>query len=334
MKKYYRLSFLWAIALTITCPDSSLAQQRNVPVNIIFDTDMGPDYDDVGAITLLHAFADKGEASILATVASTKYDNVGAVLNVLNTYFKRPDIPIGVPRGEALTLKDFQHWSDTLVARYPHSIKQNADAMDAVELYRKVLSQQPDNSVTIVTVGFLTNIANLLKSKADQYSPLSGVDLVNKKVNKLVSMAGNFPSGKEFNVERDAKASVHVFKHFKRPILLSGGEIGSKIKTGLPLVANQNIKNSPVQDVFRISIPLDKQDKDGRMSWDQTAVLVAVRGYESYYTVKCGTMIVAEDGSNSWKDEGKDHCYLVEKAKPDVVQQVINELMMHQPGSK
>jgi hypothetical protein len=31
---------------------------------VIFDTDMGPDYDDVGAIALLHAFADSGKASM------------------------------------------------------------------------------------------------------------------------------------------------------------------------------------------------------------------------------------------------------------------------------
>ena len=77
------------------------------PVSVIFDSDMGPDYDDVGAITLLHAFADKGEANILATIASTKYDNVAAVLNVFNTYFKRPNIPIAVPKGEALDLRIF-----------------------------------------------------------------------------------------------------------------------------------------------------------------------------------------------------------------------------------
>ncbi len=28
--------------------------------------DMGPDYDDVGALTLLHAFADSGECTLLA----------------------------------------------------------------------------------------------------------------------------------------------------------------------------------------------------------------------------------------------------------------------------
>lgn len=308
-----------------------MAQTNQKPAAIIFDTDMGPDYDDVGAITLLHALADKGEVNILATIASTKYDHVAAVLNVLNTYFKRPNLPIGVPRGNASLLRDFQHWSDTLVAKYPHAVNRNADAMDAVELYRKILAQQPDNSVTIVTVGFLTNISNLLRSKADQYSPLSGVELVNKKISKLVSMAGKFPSGKEFNVEQDTKASIYVFKNFKKPILLSGFEIGAKIKTGLPLIQNESIKNSPVKDVFRISIPMDKEDREGRMSWDQTAVLVGVRGTEPYYKLACGTMVVNEDGSNTWSDKGKYHCYLVEKQPSSAVQKVIDDLMMHQP---
>src|SRR5471030_2870142 len=71
----------------------SYAQQNTQkPGNIIFDSNMGPDYDDVGAITILHAMADKGEANILATVASTKYEGVAAILNIFNTYFNRPNI--------------------------------------------------------------------------------------------------------------------------------------------------------------------------------------------------------------------------------------------------
>src|SRR3954471_13446588 len=103
----------------------SQAQKNREPVPIIFDSDMGPDYDDVGAITLLHAFADSGQAKILATIASTKYDGVAGVFSVLNTYFKRPDLPIAVPKGAALTLRDSQHWSDSLLAKYPHQVKSN-----------------------------------------------------------------------------------------------------------------------------------------------------------------------------------------------------------------
>src|SRR5688572_11611505 len=187
------------------------AQKQTQPIPVIFDSDMGPDYDDVGAIALLHAFADSGYAKILATVASTKYEGVAAVFDVFNTYFNRPDIEIGVPKGKALELKDWQHWTDTVIKNYPHSIKMNSEAPDAISVYRKVLAKQPDKSVTIITVGFLTNLADLLRSASDQHSTLDGRQLVEKKVKQLVSMAGKFPEGSEFNLDRDAASSLFVF---------------------------------------------------------------------------------------------------------------------------
>ncbi len=305
--------------------------QQNKIKPVIFDTDMGPDYDDVGAITLLHAFADSGKVNILATIASTKYEGVAAVLNVLNTWFKRPAVPIGVPKGNAIIQKDWQHWTDTLIAKYPHTIKSNDEVPDAVELYRKILARQQDNSVTIITVGFLTNISNLLQSKPDQYSALTGLDLVNLKVKQLVCMAGKFPAGYEFNIKEDAKSSQYVFEQWRKPVLFSGFEIGQKIKTGLPLINNEAIKNSPVKDVFRICIPMAKEDSAGRMSWDETAVLVAVAGYQPFYKIKSGTIKINEDGSNAWSNEGKKHYYLVEDRPVYEVQHFINILIMHQP---
>ena len=100
LNKIISCCFLLFVSVT------TIAQQRSKPIAVIFDSDMGPDYDDVGAITLLHAFADSGYATILATVASTKYEGVAAVFDVFNTWFKRPDLLIGVPKGKALELKD------------------------------------------------------------------------------------------------------------------------------------------------------------------------------------------------------------------------------------
>lgn len=313
---------------------SLLAQHSQKPVPVIFDSDMGPDYDDVGAITLLHAFADSGKATILATIASTRYDGVAGVLNVFNTYFNRPGTPIAVPRGTALVLRDWQHWTDTLIANYPHTIKSNGDVPDAVDLYRKILAAQPDHSVTIVTVGFLTNLANLLRSGGDRYSSLAGMQLVKQKVKQLVCMAGRFPAGKEFNVDRDPAASQHVYANWPTAIVFSGFEIGQKIKTGLPLIQNTTIQKSPVKDVFTLCIPKAAEDSAGRMSWDETAVLVAVNGYEPFYHLEYGTIIVAEDGSNTWSSEGKQHAHLVETVPPETVQAYINKLIMHQPVKK
>ncbi|MBC7891640.1 MAG: nucleoside hydrolase [Sphingobacteriaceae bacterium] len=327
-RKFFLLAFLTALALT------GFAQNSPRPVPVIFDTDMGPDYDDAGAITLLHALADSGQARILATVASTSYPRVAAVLSVFNTYFGRPNVPIGVPKGAVVDEADRQHWSDTLVARYPHALRSNDAAPDAVTVYRQVLAAQSDGSVTIVTVGFLTNLANLLASGPDRFSPLSGADLVRKKVRNLVSMAGTFPVGREFNVHRDAPAAKAVFDTWPTPVLLSGFEIGRKIKCGLPLVRNAAIRNSPPKDVFRISIPLDKQDKDGRMSWDQTAVLVAIKGSALFYDLNPGRMVTAADGSNTWDERGTGHAHLVEKMTVPEVTAVIDRLMMHQPMRK
>src|ERR1700722_6077526 len=174
MKKTFLL-----VALLVT---TFLASSQDKPLPVIFDTDMGPDYDDVGAITLLHAFADSGKATILATMASNKYEGVAAVINLFNTYFHRPEIPIGVPRTHAVNQKDKQHWTDSILAKYPHAIVRNDQAADAVTLYRRVLAKQADHSVVIITVGFLTNLQGLLQSKPDAFSTLDGLELVRKKV--------------------------------------------------------------------------------------------------------------------------------------------------------
>lgn len=297
---------------------------------LIFDTDMGPDYDDVGAIALLHAFADSGRIRILGTIASDRYEGVAAVLNVFNTYFRRPDLPVGVAGEGAVDERDRQHWTDSILSGYPHQIKRNSEAADAVDLYRRLLSGQRDHSVVIVTVGFLTNLSGLLRSGPDKWSPLGGEELVRTKVSRLVCMAGAFPNGREFNVHKDAVASAYVFGHWPGDIIFSGFEIGKKIKCGLPVVRNEGIRDNPVKDVFRISIPQSAEDSVGRMSWDETAVLVAAAGYAPYYTVRSGRIHVAENGSNTWQDDPKGHhFYLVENRPVGVVRGVIDDLIMH-----
>lgn len=322
------------ICIAIVILSLQVTAQQKKPIPVIFDSDMGPDYDDVGAITMLHAFADSGYAKIVATVASTNYEGVAGVFNVFNTYFNRPDILIGVPKEWALGLKDWQHWTDTLLKNYPHRITRNSEVPGAVEVYRKVLAQQPDKSVTIITTGFLTNLANLLRSGADKYSKLTGDELVRRKVKQVVCMGGRFPSGKEFNLHRDSIASQYVATHWKTAFIFSGFEIGHPIRTGLPLIRNAAIINSPVKEVFRMCIPMDAQDSLGRMSWDETAVLVAIKGVQPYYTLETGRIIMNEDGSNSWQKAAGPHARLLVNLPPAQIEKLLNTLIMHQPVKK
>jgi inosine-uridine nucleoside N-ribohydrolase len=321
------------LLFTLLLGTFTFAQQQ--PKNIILDTDIGPDYDDVGGMAILHALADKGECRILATIASNQYSNIAPVLSVLNTYFKRPQIPIGVVRGKAVNIPCGQKWDSLIVARYPHRIKTNNQAEDATTLYRKILAVQPDQSVTIVTIGFMTNMANLLRSKPDKASPLSGAALVKKKVKLLVSMAACFNQEmgkfKEFNVEKDSVSSKIAFDNWPGPIIFSGFEIGEKIHTGLPIIRDKSITHSPVKDIFQKSIPLDPNDAKGRMSWDETAVLVAVRGYEKYFDVVKGKIICNSNGSNLWDKTSTRDRYLVQKMPIPEIEVILNTLIMHQP---
>lgn len=303
------------------------------PVKIIFDTDMGPDYDDVGAITILHALAAKGECEILATMASDCYPYIAPTIEVFNRYFQKPDIPVGVPDGDAPSFSCPNHWNDSLVVKYLPKLKTNADYPLATEVYRKVLAAQKDRSVVIVTVGFLSNLSALLQTGPDQYSKLSGKELVAKKVKKLVAMAGMFPEGSEFNVNQHARASEYTLTHWPGPILFSGFEIGWKIMTGNK-VATQGTKGSPVQWAYHYCLSnYEKKQAVNRNSWDHTAVLCAVRNPENYfYVIGNGTFVCNPDGSNYWNaGRNSNHSFLVHKFPFQKIADILDDLMLYEP---
>ncbi len=338
MKKSLLLMGLFA--LLISCKGNmskseSLAETRK-PVNLILDTDLGPDYDDVGAMALLHALADSGQVNILATLSSNLDERVVPGIEVLNTYFNRPDIPVGAPKSEpgvSLTTWHKVKWTDELPAKYPHRTAKTSEAPDALKMYRKILSEQPDNSVVICTIGFFTNLRDLLRSGADEYSDLSGKELVARKVKRLVSMAGLFPEGKEFNVYCDVPASKVVAEEWPTEIIFSGFEIGNVVLTGKRLV-QMKVENSPVKDTYALCFA--EGDPDGRMSWDVTAVFVAIKGYEPYYDVERGTFkVIDEEGTNGWEaNPNGRHLRLIEKMPPTEVAALLENYMMHQPSKK
>ncbi len=324
---------LFLVACTGKTVKNGFNEENTQSVSLILDTDLGPDYDDVGAFAVMHALADSGEVNILATVSSNCDERVIPCIEVLNTYFKRPDIPVGAPKsknGVSLTTWHKTKWTDILPDKYPHKTAKTSDAPDAVKVYRKVLSSQPDNSVVICTIGFFTNLSNLLQSEGDEYSRLNGKDLVAKKVKHLVSMAGVFPKGKEFNVFCDAASSHIVAEQWPTEIIFSGWEIGNVVLTGKKLV-QMNTENDPVKEAYALSFA--EGDPDGRMSWDQTAVLVAIKGYEPYYTAERGTFkVVDEEGNNDWEpnEKGKD-LRLIEKMPHKEMAALLENYMMHQP---
>lgn len=294
------------------------------PVRVIFDTDMASDWDDVGAAAVLHALADNGEATIVAMGVSSKNAHAAACLDAINTYYGRGDIPIGALKGPGTGEKS--RYTEAVAKAFPHDLASTAAAPDAVEVYRKALAAQPDGSVVFITVGYLTNARDLLQSKPDGYSPLSGADLVKKKVNRWVCMGLDIPKGREWNIHRDAPAAIAAVRDWPTPITFSGFEIGREIMTGGRL--RDMPPGSPIWLVY--------EKCDGRKnheSWDQTAVLVAVRGPADLWDIHTGgNAEILADGSNQWRDApDRGQAYLVKKKSPAEVAAVIEALMLQPP---
>ena len=307
----------------------TMLESARQPVPIIFDTDIGTDVDDAGTLAMLHVLADRGEAKILATISANQNRWAAPAIDVINTYYGRSDIPIGSSK----TGPDDEYWYRDFVPGFPHDLADGADAPDAITLYRKILAAQPDNTVTIAVVGWLTNMADLLNSPPDDYSPLSGQELIAAKVKELVVMGGTWPNIKkeegEYNFHMDSLAAHKVVRDWPGKIMFTG--LGSDVMTGARLMAHRT-NDHPVRAFY--SKFLEANKVSARSSWDQIAVLYAVRGLSDYFTaVTDGQCISQEDGSNKWvPGSTKNHGYLVYKMPQEKLAAVIEDLMLTPPA--
>ena len=95
---------------------------------IIFDTDISGDVDDVLALAMLHTLADRDECNLVAVTISKINPLTGPFTDAVNTFYGRPNIPIGVTRNaqrrESKYLKLIQT-SDNGRLRYRHDVKDN-----------------------------------------------------------------------------------------------------------------------------------------------------------------------------------------------------------------
>jgi inosine-uridine nucleoside N-ribohydrolase len=311
---------------------ATAAGQVNRPVKIILDTDFGNDCDDTGALAILHQMVYNGEAELLATMYPMNDDGGAPAIDAVNTYYGKPNIPVGTYKGSFVYKQKHNDFYNTrLASSFPNDLKTGKNAPDAVSLYRKVLTAQPDRSVTIVVVGPQRLIADLLVSKPDSISPLTGKELIALKVDKLVSMGAEFPKGDEWNIKLAPDASKLVAEQWPTPVYYSGFEIGNAIMTGERLITETPTSN-PVRVAFETNPMVDSLKN--RHSWDQTAVLFAVRGAADYWDVGKGTIIIQDDGKNTWSPKTGQRFYLIARKPVAEMKRIIEDMMVAPPRKK
>lgn len=267
----------------------------NTVANIIYDTDMSIDCDDAGALAMLHAMEQKGKVNLLAMMASTSGVYVIPAIDVINTYYGRPDIPLGMLKTRTYVLPAPTNFNLPLTALYDVSNAEHVDGTytrDAVEVYRETLAKQPDNSVTILVAGMQTNLDDLLKSEPDEYSELNGMELVRKKVKMAAIMAG-VRIGYNFNAHPES--AMYVLDHWPTPIVYTEG--GVNLNSTLPPQAGglrtvqtggrrgEMAEDDPVRLAYDLF--LGSPDRT-RSSHDLITTLYAVIGCSDYWRLQRG----------------------------------------------
>jgi hypothetical protein len=312
----------WALAL---------ATASAAPVKLIFDTDVGDDCDDAGALAMLHALADRGEIELLAVMVSNRVPQAAACADAINTWFGRPDLPLGQVKTKESTQTN-DRYARFIAERFPHDVRNPAEVPDAVQLYRRILAAQPDSSVVIVAVGPPTNISDLLKSPPDAISPLDGVALVGRKV-KFYSAGGNgragLPRGEAgWNYKWDLAAARHELAAMPEhiPFVFAGGS-GLKVQTGA------GYAQKPADHIVRACYVQfhGRETNLGRNSWDQLRLWYAVRDRGNFDTTGPGDVRLEQDVLVYAATPRRNRSYAYVKDLALAARQ-IEELMMHEPA--
>jgi purine nucleosidase len=315
--------YFFLIAAAAAMPATgSCSEQEDYPVSrLIFDTDLGNDVDDVMALGVIHALQSRGECELLAVTVTKDNELAAPFVDAINTFYGRGEIPIGVVRGGATPderrFLPLIRQQDQGRFRYPHDLLSGKDAPEATALLRQVLSNQPDRSVVIVQVGFSTNLARLLDSRADDHSPLSGRELVQRKV-KLLSMVGGAfgpvkgnPRYLEFNIVEDLPSTQSMIQAWPTSIVISGYELGDAIRYPAESIVRdyRYVPHHPLADAYWHYVP----PPHNRPTWDLTSVLYAVYPERRFFTLSPpGRVTIESDGFTRFDHEADGpHRHLV-----------------------
>jgi hypothetical protein len=270
---------------------------------------------------------------------------------MINTWYGRGDIPIGRIAG-ARKGGSGGYLAAAQAARaadgsspFAHDLTPDTETLEASALMRKVLSAQPDGSVVLVVVGGQANAARLLESGPDEYSPLTGRELIEKKIRMLSIMAGSFISpdqgpvpiaGKpEANIRFNVKDARIVMHQWPTDVVVCPFLLG--VQTAFPAtVIERDFCNTPPHPVPYAYIGRGHMPYD-RPSWDVVSVFYPARANRGYFTEgPRGRVHVDEKGYTTF-EETPDGNTVILSATPEQRIRIIeafSALATERPGAR
>jgi hypothetical protein len=266
---------------------------------VIIDTDFSRWWDDATAIGLANVLHERGALNLVGIVSDIPNPVAVAAIDAVDTAYGHPDIPLGaVAHSDSDTAR--HGYTDVLARRLPHSVRDSGDVPPAVALYRRLLAEQPDQGVTIVSLGAYTNLAGLLASNR-------GRALVTAKVKRLVIMDGVFPGGfgpvtnqkLDLAAARAVVAGTAGHPAWPTPIAWVDGLDGIATRVGATL-CRQTPPDHPMrivyEDLFGCGPP-----RDG--DWDAPALLFGVGDVPTVFSKlgQGGAAVLNDRGGLTWQ---------------------------------
>ena len=303
---------LWMLVLMMVLGLASCTNE-DTPVNpqeydgvplVILDTDIGSSTDDLFSLEMLYNYQEQGKCKLLGVVVDRVGEDCAACADVMNTYFNNGNLPIGLVRNG---IKDPKVWinykalptykKDDDKLMFARSIDDYSALPDGWQLYRRLLAAQPDHSVSICSIGFTTCLAQLLESVGDAYSPLSGVELVRRKVKCLYIQGGSF--GLSAEPDYNFLQGIGFAKTFFRlwpsdvDIIFDSMETGN----GIEYLPEQVVSDVSWTDYHPIKqVYMTCNCNTGQMMWDPLTVINAVEGDDLFMLSDRGTVELNDDG--------------------------------------
>lgn len=312
---------------------------------VIFETDMGNDVDDALALDMIYKYLDDGKIKVLAISSNKESPYSTEYIHLMNHWYGYPNLPIAKVVNGIDSENDARKYAEFVSLQKDENGKlmferpefDYAHVPESVGLYRKLLSEQPDNSVTLVSVGFSTNIYRLLVSQPDEISKLSGNDLIKKKVKVLSIMAGSFGEKKipEYNVVKDIPAAQLIANEWPTPVVFTPFEAGIAVK--YPAVSIENdfkwVKYHPVVEAYKhyLDMPYD------RPTWDLISLIYIVENSRDYFSESAkGKITVDDKGYTSFTEQAPgNHIYLtVDSIQSEKLKNRFVELITAKPKNR
>lgn len=331
---YLFLVGFWAVLMSACSSkkDDEPTPQDSKPL-IILDTDLGSSTDDLFAVQMLFDYDRRGMCKFLGVIVDREGENCAACADVMNTWHGYGALPIGHVKDG---LKNPKVWIDyrqmpfyknaDSTYMFRHSVANYAALPDGYKLYRKLLSQQKDHSVTICSIGFLACLAQLLQSEGDEYSPLNGVELVRQKVREVYLQGGVFSTAEEpdFNMTQGPEFAHEFFRLFPKEvdIIFSPQEVGQMIEY-VPEQVIEDIHWTDIHPIKQVYMTCDCNT--GQRMWDVCTVMNAVEGELFNLSVQ-GTVVLTPECYTLFTPNANGNCCYQKPGDEEWAQYILSRI--------